>query len=228
MSYILDALRRAQAERERGRLPGLQSQPLAPLPDAGSAPPGRLRGPAVIAVAALLLAVALAAAWWGLRPAPAPSAVPVAMVPQPPPPAAAPTPAAPAAALPVVVSAPALPPPVVPPVVPAVVPPVAPAAVAPAPPLPPPAPGDTSPPAQAAAPAAATPLAALAPQLRRELPPLEVGGSVWSDSPASRFVIINGQLVHEGQAAAPGVVVERIAPRSAVLRWRELRIELPL
>ncbi|MCW5613298.1 MAG: general secretion pathway protein GspB [Rubrivivax sp.] len=73
-----------------------------------------------------------------------------------------------------------------------------------------------------------TPLAALPPELRRELPPLDIGGSVWSESPASRFVIINGQLVHEGQTAAPGVVVERIAQRSAVLRWRERRIELPL
>ena len=204
MSYILDALRRAQAERERGRLPGLQTQtaPAAPLP--GAADAGRLgrRGPAV---AALLLAVGLAGGgWWWWRHAgtavpPAPSAV----VPRPPPattstatapdavPAAAET--APRTPLPVVVSAP---------------PPPAP----PAPPVPPPP----------------TPLAALPPELRRELPPLDIGGSVWSESPASRFVIINGQLVHEGQTAAPGVVVERIAQRSAVLRWRERRIELPL
>ena len=40
MSYILDALRRADAERERGKVPGLQSQQHTTL-DADEAPPGR-------------------------------------------------------------------------------------------------------------------------------------------------------------------------------------------
>jgi general secretion pathway protein B len=35
MSYILDALKKADAERERGTIPGLHSQPLAPAPDDG-------------------------------------------------------------------------------------------------------------------------------------------------------------------------------------------------
>lgn len=73
-----------------------------------------------------------------------------------------------------------------------------------------------------------TRLAALSADQRRDLPPLTVGGSIWSDSAAQRFVIINGQVVHEGESAAPGVTVERIGPRAAVLRWRELRIEVPL
>ena len=55
-----------------------------------------------------------------------------------------------------------------------------------------------------------------------------IGGSIWSESPASRFVIVNGQVVREGEAAAPGVLLERIGPKAAVLRWREWRIELPL
>jgi general secretion pathway protein B len=70
-------------------------------------------------------------------------------------------------------------------------------------------------------------LAELPPELRSGLPPLAVSGSIWSDSPASRFVLINGQVVREGDMAAPGVVLERIGPRSAVLRWREQRFELP-
>lgn len=223
MSYILDALRRAQAERERGRLPGLQSQPLAP-PQASPADATRQRTLAA-AAAGLLLVVAAAAVWWWLAPVPAAPRVAEATVPQLPPAAteatgaaAAPPPPAPAAALPLVVSAPT-PPPAPPPVLP---PPTAEAAPAPAVAVA----AAASPPAAASA--SPTPLAALAPALRRQLPPLEVGGSVWSENPASRFVIINGQLVHEGQSAAPGVVVERIAQRFAVLRWRELRIELPL
>jgi general secretion pathway protein B len=67
----------------------------------------------------------------------------------------------------------------------------------------------------------------LSPEQRRELGPLVIGGSIWSENASSRFVIVNGQVVREGEAAAPGVTLERIEPKAAVLRWRELRIELP-
>jgi general secretion pathway protein B len=40
--------------------------------------------------------------------------------------------------------------------------------------------------------------------------------------------MLNGQLVREGDAVAPGLVLERIEPKSAVLRWRDMRISLPL
>ncbi|MBE0549779.1 MAG: general secretion pathway protein GspB, partial [Rubrivivax sp.] len=70
-------------------------------------------------------------------------------------------------------------------------------------------------------------LASLTPEQRRDWPPLTIGGTVYSDHPASRFVIIGGQLVREGDAAAPGVTVERIGPHSALMRWRELRVEVP-
>jgi general secretion pathway protein B len=69
-------------------------------------------------------------------------------------------------------------------------------------------------------------LAQLPAEQRRELPPLAVGGSVWSDNASSRFVLLDGQLLHEGDSIAPGLVLERIAPRSAWLRWRGQRIEL--
>jgi general secretion pathway protein B len=71
-------------------------------------------------------------------------------------------------------------------------------------------------------------LAQLSADLRREMPAMTVGGSVYSESAASRFVIINGQVVREGEGAATGVTVERIGPKSAVLRWRDMRIEVPL
>ncbi|MBL8343601.1 MAG: general secretion pathway protein GspB [Rubrivivax sp.] len=82
-----------------------------------------------------------------------------------------------------------------------------------------------APPARAGSP---TPLADLAPALRAELPQLLIGGAIYSDQPTSRFVVINGLVVREGETAAPGVTLERVAPKSAVIRWREMRIELPL
>ncbi|MEO7152322.1 MAG: hypothetical protein ABIX46_11525, partial [Burkholderiaceae bacterium] len=62
MSYILDALRRADAdrERERGAVPGLHAQPLAP---AATLVP---RPRAAIATGALALLVTAAAVGWAL------------------------------------------------------------------------------------------------------------------------------------------------------------------
>jgi general secretion pathway protein B len=70
-------------------------------------------------------------------------------------------------------------------------------------------------------------LAELSAEQRREMPPMAIGGSIWSENAASRFVMVNGQVVHEGEPAGPGVTVERIGPKTAILRWRDLRIEVP-
>lgn len=208
MSYILEALRRSQAERERGQVPGLNAQPgaVAALPTHREGPPWRWVLPlAALAVAALLLAVW---AWRGAA-GPAPAAGPAVAAPAQPVPAAPPV--AEAAPLPLVVSAPP-PPPV------AAALPAAPAAPAVA----------EKPSSPAAAAPRALRLSELTAEQRRELPPMSLGGSVWSDSALSRFVIVNGQVVREGETAAPGVVVETIGPKSVRLRWRDLRIELVL
>ena len=228
MSYILDALRRADAERERekGAVPGLHARPLA----AAGAPeppmaPARPQGVwLALGVSIGLLAALL---WWVLGRQPAAPAAPavapmgqVMPVPMP-----VPAPAFPVVAAPVPAVA----------LGPAPVPAPAPAPatqVAPAGAVPPVATADLSPAPTPAATAAvalpAVPLAQLAADLRREMPAMAVGGSVYSDSAASRFVIINGQVVREGEGAATGVTVERIGPKSAVLRWRDMRIEVPL
>ena len=79
-----------------------------------------------------------------------------------------------------------------------------------------------------AAPLKAVPLQQLAADLRRELPPLAVSGSVWSDNPGSRFVILDGQVVREGDSIAPGLLLERIQPKAVLLRWRDMRLEIKL
>ena len=225
MSYILDALRRSQAERERGQVPGLNAQPAAvtAMPVQPESAPWRwllVAGLGALAFAALL--------FWFWRPPAAPPPVAVASTPMPMPlplpmpmqiPAVTPSPAP----LPVVVSAP--PAPVLAPVpapVRALAPAMAPAPAAAATPLPVPA-------APTAAPALRTlRMGELSVEQRRELPPLSLGGSVWSESALSRFVIVNGQVVREGDTAAPGVVVERIGPKAVWLRWRELRLEVAI
>lgn len=225
MSYILDALRRADAERERerGGVPGLHTQALpAPGPEPASSRtlPGWAWG-AIGAAAGLLVALG---AWLGLRtpPAAAPPAVSKPAAPA----AATPIAATPIAAAPIAAPAAAVPASVVP-AAPAVTsPPVAPAAAA----MPRRATAIEAPP-RSAAPASAgaspvLPFDRLPEDVRRQLPRLAVDGSVYSEQHAQRILIIGGQLFHEGDAVAPGVVLERIEPKSATFRWHDWRYSI--
>ena len=63
-------------------------------------------------------------------------------------------------------------------------------------------------------------------EVRRELPSLQVAGSVYSPDPASRMLILNGQLFHEQDDLGNGVKVEQIKARSAVLSFRGYRYQI--
>jgi general secretion pathway protein B len=271
MSYILEALRRAESERERkrGGVPGLHAQPVpSPSPDdlgeRRGAPWGRI-------VSGLSIGVLLMILWrgWSVEPlvdeaelARAPvggnvsqgSAVPP---PSPASPAAAPNePAAPATATPPTGATAAAPAADTTPkaAVPAPANERAPRVAKPAPPprntttaVAPRRNDDSAPtPAPQAAPAqqpaanarspAAVPvppperlrtLAELPDELRSGVPQLAFGGSVYSDTPAQRMVIFNGQVMREGDAVTNELQIEQIRPRSAVLRVRGQRFEMP-
>ncbi|WP_374563028.1 general secretion pathway protein GspB [Ideonella sp.] len=250
MSYILDALKRADAERERGQVPGLHAQSIESAPASGRG--NGLPRWALAAGGGTALVVVAALAWrmgadaHAPLPAPlnAPDATPaVAAAPAPaqtaapapapvlaPAPGPEPTAAAPAIApapLPTPTVAPA-PPPVAyvapPPRAPKPVREAKPAAPRPAPPVPAPA---VAPATEAAATAPIPLLAELPGSLRQQLPKLMVTGSVYSEDAGSRFVMLNGDVVKEGGQPAPGLVLERIEPKSAVLRFKGQRFRLP-
>ncbi|HEY1393642.1 MAG TPA: general secretion pathway protein GspB, partial [Methylibium sp.] len=63
-------------------------------------------------------------------------------------------------------------------------------------------------------------------EVRRSLPQLAIGGSVYSEAPGSRLLIVNGQPLHEGDQPAPGVVLERIKLKSAVMSYKGYRYEI--
>lgn len=223
MSYILDALKRADAERERGHVPGLHSQSPASLaPSPLNARPRRSRAMLMVG-AAVLSAFATAAWWWLSAPADAPpppaAAQAPADAPRAAPPMPAPTPAdaartetppvPPAPALPILAPAPAAP----------RTPDAAGAAVA-------------APPSGSAGPARPTPgedrspvrsWAELPPDVRAQLPPIQVSGATYSSNPAHRMLILNGQVTLEGTEIAPGLRLETIGPRSAVLNHQGTR-----
>lgn len=212
MSYILDALKKADTERERRAVPGLHAQA-----DAGFGVSERRGGMAwgAVAVGAIVLLVALLAWLWFGRSEPTPAAAPTAQpiaqaapTPQPMPapvasPSPAPMPAAPA-------------------------PTQAPIAHM-APPAPP---ATTSPTPKAAAAPASAPEARvpsrneLPPELRAALPPLNVSGAVYAPQPAGRMLFVNGLVLREGDALGDGLSVERIGPASSVLVFRGQRFML--
>lgn len=249
MSLILDALRRADAERQRGGVPGLHAQTGITLPTHGGTGPQAASHQHWLllgAVGALLLAGLAVLAWLRIgTPAPVPAAalpvaVPAAVLVATP--AAAPVAATAASAPPqpgvlAATPAPALPQPAGMPPQPAGVPPrpaaaphgPAPTALLPRPVAAPALP--RTPAAQQVAAAAAQRLPTLAdlPEaLRRALPAMTLGGSMYAEQPALRMVIINGQVVHEGDRLAPELLVQQIRPKSVVLNLRGQAFELGL
>ena len=248
MSYILDALRRAEAERERGAVPSLQSQQHTVIEEDEAVP--RSRGMMWLAIA-LAAALVAALAWNFLgRSAPAPRPIVEGSVTAPAPaPALAPTaiaPAAPVAApaseaiaaastAPLTAAAPARPAPAAPKALARTAPPAALAAaetrrarrhegsdaVAPLP-------------ASTPTPAAATTRAEtriyaqaeLPEEIRRDLPKVAINGSSYSGDPASRMVMVNGQIFHEGDKLGGGLALEKINRRSAVFSFRGYRYEI--
>jgi len=252
MSYILDALRRADAERQRGAVPGLHAQPAPLPPDDGQAAARGVPLAWVLAGGGLALVMALGAWWLGgdgervpvVAPAapvaPVAAIAPVAPVERPattlplPAAASAATDAAPAPAAPVASRAttPAATPPTTVPAVPRVAEPRIDAAARP-PAAPARATASAGKPAAAASAPASAParvpgLAELPEAVRRQLPKLVVGGSMYSDDAARRLVIVNGQVSHEGDEVAPDLRLVQIRPHAAVFSFRGQSFELGL
>ncbi|MGY8905261.1 MAG: general secretion pathway protein GspB [Burkholderiales bacterium] len=221
MSYILDALKRADAQRERHAAPGLLAQTANVLPPSASLPATPLQRLLMLALPlAVLAAGLLATAWhWGAFDTPpvatgmagSPAAVPPAPAAiaqaQAPTQAPAPTPQVPPAqaALPVA---------------------AAPAPIAAAPviatPAPVPAPVAVAPPTDPEK-SLAVELAQLPASVRQQLPSLSVSGSTYSSNPAHRLLILNGQVLREGDKLAPGHVLEQIKEKSALLNYQGTR-----
>ena len=225
MSYILDALKRADAERERGAVPGLYARQLTNTPATST---GNAQVRLWLAGAAVVALGVVAAGLWLWR-------APVLAVRQANVEPAVTEPKSPAPLTPAVAAAPpAAAAPVPQPVVPVQVPVASAApAVAPIAPPKPTALPTPSPPPVAKASAAPTAAAAgvallgeLPEELRRQIPPLTITGAVYSDSPGQRLLLVNNQVLAQGSLAAPEVTVEEIGTRSSVFSFRGTRFRL--
>lgn len=221
MSYILQALKKAEAERGLGRVPGLDAPMAAPSRAERGANPLNSLNPSwrwVALGAALTVTAAALAAWslgWFTS---TPAAAPLVAAPLVTPAAPAPI-STPLLAQPQIVAA------VTP--VPAAVQASAPIAPLVVTPVPPPLPRLAPSHASAPAPVRATPplsaAAAATPQPWPDTPgwpTLTLGGSVYSEVPAQRMLVINGQVLREGDAAGAELTLLRIGATSAVWRYK--------
>lgn len=211
MSYILDALKKADTERERGAVPGLRAQPVVGGVAASAGNPSHAGLP--WALGGMAVIVALAGAYWlGVDSA------------APPPTAAAPLPAsaspAPVATLPAPTAqatARAAPVPSPKPAVPTVS-----------------TPGGTKPPRPAAPPAVEPPASAapapllseLPAEVRSQIPAITIQGSVYSETPTQRLLLANGQVLNQGATLAPDLTVLEIGKGQSEFGFRGTRFRL--
>ena len=258
MSYILDALKKAESDRKLGSVPNIHTHTIVAAESERSTARWVTRW--MWAAFALLMSALLAIVWrqpWHTAPAARSSAtVPLSALPKVP----DPEPPQPAAAE-VRVPAPARSPPSAPKVpvsasapsstaIPAVV-----AATRPTPKSAPARPSGDKPaenrsPQPAATAAVVRPEKAVArsPELPREtpvapearvpnlrelpqniqaeIPPLTITGYIYSKNDADRSVLINNKLLREGDLAAPGVVLEKMMPKEAILNYKGYRYRL--
>lgn len=231
MSYILDALRKAEAERRMGSTPDAPAAPL--FHDAQTGRGSGWRGSRWLRVLLAAAGGALAAAAWlqwdswtsmntpintqANAPASPVTAVASARRAEPPAaPAAVPEPEPASEPAPVPAAAVTMhepPPPIV-----EAPGPAAPAARSRTAPARNAAKSDDKP---ASAPIAT--LRELPAEIQRQIPPLSISGYIYAANPADRSVLINRKLLREGDEVTPGLTLEKLLPNGLVLNYKGYR-----
>lgn len=236
MSYILDALRRAEAQRQQQAatppglgspavpavqanppIPGAASMASRPVPDTAPPSPAPRGGGWMLGIAGTAVVASVVLAVVGLRTPDAPAPRPPAATP--------PVPAAQPVVPPSPPLADAAPAPILQPVpepAPATARPTAPPTDSPAP-----APAAAAAPRTPKPPADAVPRYADLPEsVRAALPAISVQGVTWSENPAWRHLIVNGRVLQEGQPIGPDHVLEQIGRDGSVLNHRGQRYRI--
>jgi general secretion pathway protein B len=247
MSYILDALKKADSERQHGKTPDIHTQPTHNNALDGDESVLKKSGIWIILVVALIiLCSALLAMNWQRTSATV--AVAPAPVPAPAPPLAA---VAPVVAAPVVTAPPVIAPSAEP--APVNTQQTAPAIAQPS------MPAQANPEPKTTATTVSTPkekrhasiqktqttkksrekdnydpaietitttLRDLPLNIQNEIPTITVGGYLYSDNRAECQLIINKMLLHEGDQVMPGMMLERMMPHSAILNYKGYRYRI--
>ena len=227
MSYILDALRKSDLQRQRGATPTLLTAQVT------AAEPRAPEYWIYAAIAAVLLGAGIVIGWlrpWQSEPAreeaPIARDVVAATSPDPRPSAPAPVAAAPAPALPAMSGNPARDRSAPSPSnaegrgMPA-------DAVTTAPreaPMPVPEKAVATGPADPAQEQRAVTMGELPLSIRQELPSMQISLHLYSTRPRNSFVSVNGRMLQEGEDLAPGIRLEQITPDGMVFSYKGYRI----
>jgi len=62
--------------------------------------------------------------------------------------------------------------------------------------------------------------------LQNALPSISIAGHIYADAPAARMVMVNGKITHEGDTIAPGLTLETITPGGIILKFQETRFHM--
>lgn len=208
MSYILDALKRADAERERGAAPGLHTR--HHLPSISPDTPGTGRALWLVVAGGLTVLVLAATFWLWQTPG---KPLPIAETPAVAITASAPVVTAPPATTPTPAKTAAEP----------SAKPVTPAKAAVSSPATPAVPVAATAPS---APAVAPLLADLPQDLRSQIPKITITGSVYSDSPAQRLLLVNNLVLAQGAQVAPDLTLQEIQRRDSLFDFKGTRFRV--
>ncbi|MYN30716.1 general secretion pathway protein GspB, partial [Duganella levis] len=63
--------------------------------------------------------------------------------------------------------------------------------------------------------------------IQRAIPPVAVGGYIYSKNAADRLLLVDKVLRHEGEEVAPGLLLEKLQPKEAVFNFRGYRYRVP-
>ncbi|WP_180979633.1 general secretion pathway protein GspB, partial [Janthinobacterium sp. AD80] len=63
--------------------------------------------------------------------------------------------------------------------------------------------------------------------IQRQIPPIAIGGYIYSKNPADRLLLIDKVLRHEGEELAPGLVLEKLQPKAAIFSFKGYRYRVP-
>ena len=63
--------------------------------------------------------------------------------------------------------------------------------------------------------------------IQREVPTVAIGGYIYSKNPEDRLLLVDKTLRHEGEEVAPGLTLEKLLPKAAVMRYKGYRYRVP-
>lgn len=69
-------------------------------------------------------------------------------------------------------------------------------------------------------------MADLPPAIQRELPPLAISGSMYSANPADRMLLVDKRMLHEGDEIVAGLMLESILQKGAILRYKGYQFQI--